>query len=171
MPIEADSSFQDERHKVRQRGRTREGERRSGGQKREGRGEQADSDNGGPKKQVDLSVVEDPQNITSRELWIGEIHGKPIVADSPRSRKIGSLTGRARFAFLSSVYAKSPIHSSSSAGGEITAILGSERMTGKPHLTAASKGGPAATASVCLYRRLETQRFADPAVFVDTNAR
>ncbi len=34
-----------------------------------------------PKEQVDLSVVEDPQDITSRELWIGEIHGKPIVAD------------------------------------------------------------------------------------------
>lgn len=47
-------------------------------------------------------MVEDPQNITSRELWIGEIHGKPIVAYPPSvSEDRQPEGGRIR---LSSVY-------------------------------------------------------------------
>ena len=77
-------------------------------QKREGRSEQSESNNGGPKEQVDLCVVEDPQNITSRELRIRKVHSRTIVADPPPHRKIGSQKEWARFAFSSSAYAKSP---------------------------------------------------------------
>jgi hypothetical protein len=43
--------------------------------------QQADGGDGRTEKEIDLRVVEHPQNLTSREPWVSWRHGKTMVAD------------------------------------------------------------------------------------------